>query len=454
VDRWEQIAPDRWRFYLRDGVKFHNGETWDAAAAAFSLDWFGSIENANSILSYAGNFSSEVVDDLTVDVVCVEDCPIFPRTGFMIWFQAPEWYSQADQVERSGNTVGFGPYEITSYRPGIDIGLTAYEDYLPNTAWDAQAPTIREITMVWREEPLVRAAMVETDEAQWTMGLGAEQEDNVPVFISGGAGETFVNVFDALWHPELKKLKVRQALAHAVDCETMLEALYQGTYECWGSWAPEGTLGLTAHNTAPYAYDPDLSRELLQEAGYDSDNEIVLFVFAGRFFLNTEVAEATVNYWREVGINARVEVQEFAKWLDIALTGCMRAVLEFAPERVDNPDCRDLPPGPPTFASSQVYQLNPSNEQLDFSRSARSISCSDPNSRVCDPENIDPLAKLAVTAVGEDRRIQLEVLADIFHDQVFSLPILDAKEFYGLSADLEWTPRDDKRLRANTMRYR
>lgn len=458
VDRWEQIDPDRWRFYLRDGVKFHNGEAWNAAAAESSLDWFGATENGNSVLSYAGFFNGEAVagEDLQVDVVCTEACPIFPRTGFMIWFQAPEWYSQASDLERAKNTVGFGPYEITSHRPGIDIGLTAYEDYLPNTAWDAQAPTIGEITMVWREEPLVRSAMVRVNEAQWTLGLGIEQLNDVPVFTSGGAGETFVNVIDSIWHPELKKLGVRQAMAHAIDCDTMLEELYQGSYDCWGGWAPEGTLGNTARNTAPYTFDPDLSRDLLAEANYDPANEIVIFVFAGRFFHNTEVAEATANYWGDVGINASVQVLEFAKWLDVALTGCMRAIEEFAPERVDdpNPDCRDLPPGPESFASPQVYQLNPSNEQLDFSRSARSISCDQPNSKVCDPVNIDPKVKLAVIAAGDDRRIKMEELADIFYDQVFSIPILDAREFYGLSDDLEWTPRDDKRLRVNTMRYK
>src|SRR5918992_1167996 len=47
VDRWEQIAPERWRFFLRPKVKFHNGEPWNAPAAKLGIDWIGDPANAH-----------------------------------------------------------------------------------------------------------------------------------------------------------------------------------------------------------------------------------------------------------------------------------------------------------------------------------------------------------------------------------------------------------------------
>jgi ABC-type transport system substrate-binding protein len=109
VDRWEQIDPERWRFFLRPGVKFHNGEPWNAEAAKLGIDWIGDPDNAMVGYLYTGSVSAEVVDDLTVDVVCETACPIYPRTAFHTRFQAPEWFASADDAARNSQTIGFGP---------------------------------------------------------------------------------------------------------------------------------------------------------------------------------------------------------------------------------------------------------------------------------------------------------------------------------------------------------
>lgn len=64
----------------------------------------------------------------------------------------------------------------------------------------------------------------------------------------------------------------------------------------------------------------DKARELLAEAEYDEANEIVINVFAGRFFRYVEVAEAQAQMWRDVGVNASIANLETAKWLDVART--------------------------------------------------------------------------------------------------------------------------------------
>jgi ABC-type transport system substrate-binding protein len=59
------------------------------------------------------------------------------------------------------------------------------------------------------------------------------------------------------------------ALAHAIDCQEIVETLYEGRMECFGNVSQPGTLGLNAENSKPYEYNPELSRRLLEQAGYD-----------------------------------------------------------------------------------------------------------------------------------------------------------------------------------------
>ena len=71
MESWSQVAPDRWRFNLRDGLTFHNGDQWNAAAK-LGIDYLGDEETAgHGTASYGfhASISGEVVDDLTVDVV-------------------------------------------------------------------------------------------------------------------------------------------------------------------------------------------------------------------------------------------------------------------------------------------------------------------------------------------------------------------------------------------------
>ena len=81
IESWEQLEPDRWRFQLRDGVTFHNGAEWNAEQAKFWIDFGGDEEtggnfNANGF-AFHGVQSGEVVDRLTLDIVCGE--PALPH---------------------------------------------------------------------------------------------------------------------------------------------------------------------------------------------------------------------------------------------------------------------------------------------------------------------------------------------------------------------------------------
>ena len=142
---------DTWHLTLRQGVKFHNGEPWNATAAKAAVDQNGDVNNSSQSYSYHGAISGEVVDEYTLAVNCETDCPILPRAMIFSRMQALEWYASASEKDRGRTVIGIGPYKLVEWHPGIDIKMEAYEGYVPNpdtSIADAQPAKIKYLTNV------------------------------------------------------------------------------------------------------------------------------------------------------------------------------------------------------------------------------------------------------------------------------------------------------------------
>ena len=448
IEGWEQTAPDTWRFTVRQGVEFHNGEPMNADALKLGMDIAGDPTH-DGAASFHGPLHAEVIDEFTADVICDDPCPILPRQAIFNNVQAPQWWASATEDEKTRITVGIGPYRVIEWRSGVEVELEAYENYKPNDAFDAQMPTIQHMFQVWRGEALVRAAMISTEEADWAADIGFEQRGRVPKFASGTNNEVYIYVLDTIWHPELRKLKVRKALNLATDCEALMEALYDGLQKCFGNISAVGTVGITPENSAGYPYDPVMAKQLLDEAGYDPDNEIIIFARANRVYRDVELNEAVVNFWRAVGVNARLQIVEPAKRSQIANSGC---------HRLEDPrTCHDAPPQPDYFGSSHAIETATSNETLDYARQAWARNgCYRRGSRICDGSTgglQDQIETAMATPLGDERQRRFEAIADIVHDNYHFHPFFEVVTVYGMAETLQWSPRYDPRTRVNTMKF-
>ncbi len=454
-ESWEQMAPDRWRFKLREGVKFHNGEPWNAEAAKFGLDYNSDPTNPSASLTWTGPMiGGEVVDEFTMDVVCGAPCPIYPRTGLFTDFQAPKWVQAASESDLSRMTQGFGPYRIIDYQPGIHTKFEAYPDYLPNENFFSQAPSIPLITHVYRGEASVRAAMVATGEADWVADIGFDFGKQAPKIVTGTTAEVYTLILDTVFHPELKKQKVRLALAHAIDCQGLLDSLFDGQIKCWGAISMDGTLGVTPQNSKPREYNPELAKKLLQEAGYDPANEINVNTRPGSNIRGLEIMEATVTYWRDVGVTSNLNSWgDLASAREVQNSGCGQ-FLRTDETYKDKLDCDQRDPPGPHFASSHAHEVATSNEILDQQRFNNSrMNCLNRGSRVCDLELQKQEAAANAIPPGQGRREAMEAILDLAYERVYFIPFFQVQYVYGLSEFMEWEPYYAPRLRGNTMRF-
>ena len=462
IEGWEQLEPDRWRFNLREGVTFHNGAPWNATQAKFWIDFFGdeatSGHHNSNDFSFHGVIGGEVVDDYTLDVVCGKACPILPRTTIFTKFQDVGWFEQASEDDIERFTVGLGPYRIVEWTSGVEIELEAYEDYNPNpnTVY-SRVPSIPRVIQRWRNEPLVRASALAAGEADWAE-ISFDDRELAPKWVSGTNNEAYVYAIDTVHHPELRKQEVREALNLAIDCETVMEQIFSGVLECYGNIAQTGTVGITPENSAGYPYDPERARELLAAANYDDDNEIKLHIRSQRVPKDVEYAEAVVTFWREVGINANLQVVESSIHGATGRSNCGhgRTREDFANAEGANlhEKCRNLGPGEPNFASMHLTGPATSTESLDYSRQAiLRNSCYSRSSGVCFEDLDEMISQANATPTGDERRQRMEAIANRVHDNFHFVPNFLVVSIYGLSEDLEWDPHYAPRIRANTMYF-
>ena len=465
---FEQLAPNKWRLHLTQGVKFHNGELWNAAAAKFSIDFLGDPENGSQTFANVRGSHAEVVDEFTVDFVCDEvACPVLPRFSQFTVFQAPEWYQNTSEEARNekGEIIGWGPYKWKEWKRGVFYKLERYEDYVdPGDRFIAQRGSIKEVTYIWRGEELVRAAMIQTGEADVAYALGASQIEALESspkskWVRANNGEVLGINNDQIWDPFLKQLKFRQALAHALDCETMVFNFYGAEAKCRsGPNGIPGVLGVNEENTKPiYTYDPAKAQQLLEETGYfdtgdklEDRHELGLWLRNGRYPNDVEIAESVISFWNEAGVNAKMHVVERSIFIDHHLTGPGRIVE--AGGTIE--DVATSSPPPPLNASPGMYFLAPGGELFDFARQLNFYaSCQSNRSKNCDLER-EERNNAAVGAAGEERQRLMTAAYEDFTRNLLHIPLFDVLGVWGVNADLDFVDMPGgRRILVNTMTW-
>jgi len=467
-ESWKQLAPDTWQFELRKGVKFQNGEAWNAQAALPSLAFQGVGGNANYSYPYTGAYTAEAAGEYTVNIKCAAACPIFPNTSIFLNFEAPGYLAEKPNVQdRARTVVGFGAYKLTKWEPGVAINMEAYQDYVPaGTNYEFQKPLIKNVKWVFRGETTVMAAMIKQGEADMAWDAGVDTIKALPkeMIKTGSSAELLAFTVNTLWHPELKKLKVRQALVAAVNCKEIVDTVYSGATKCRGNIIWPGVIGATVENTAPYEYNPAKAKQLLAEAGYDPKNVIKITGRATRIPKQVEIYEAIHAYAKAAGINMEINVVEPGVRNTINLCGIGRAVGEVLTERgkqAANTSAATLEEfkaavdkGGAQCVTGHLIENEPSNETLDYGRQVgRYLNCSFTASLVCDPSpgGIQEQIAPALAAAGADRQAKLGALADRMHNDVLFFPMFELPVVYAVNPKLNWKSRYDGRTRVQSM---
>jgi len=306
--RWENPNPTTWRFHLRRGVKFHNGDPLTAEDVKFTID----LQLANkgaSINTYLGSTEgARVIDPATIEITTKTPFPalLFNLTRLHI---LPRAYEKMGEEAFAAKPIGSGPYRFVEWQRGQRIVLDANPDY-----WGGQATPKR---LVFRSivDPSTRTAELRAG------GVDIITSPPIPQVKELNSGDTTILTvpgarviaypINTLQKP-LNDVRVRRALNLAIDRETIVKSLLQGFGKATGQPFSPGWLGYDPE-IKPFPYDPAQARRLLAEAGQSAGFDVTWNISTGVFLADKEIAEAAAAMLAQVGVRARLVPTERAK---------------------------------------------------------------------------------------------------------------------------------------------
>lgn len=302
---WEQVDPNTWHFKVRQGVKFHDGADLNAKAVAFSIERMtGGKLTCNNMAKF-GNAKLTVkpLDDYTVEITSDRPQPILPTLLSVVMVVSPN-----TPVDKAVNDpIGTGPFKLTTFSPQTVV-LDPFAGY-----W-GKKPVVTKATYVWRQESSIRAAMVETGEADLTPSIAIQDASNPKTDFAYLNSETTAIRID-LEQPPLDDVRIRKALNLAIDWDG-LSQLFGDDIQRASQMVVPGIIGHDDKLEA-WKYDADQARKLVAAAKADGvkvDTEIKLIGRNGIYPNGAEAMEAMMTMWEGVGLNVKLVMLDVADW--------------------------------------------------------------------------------------------------------------------------------------------
>lgn len=392
AEGWEAVDGDTWRFTLRPGVSFSDGTGFGAEDVKHSIERTLSDKITCEIgAKFFGGMTitTEVVDDLTIDITSDPAQPILPLLMSTLTIVPAE-----TPVEFTRTPVGTGPYALTEWNAGQSIVLDRRDGY-----W-GDAPAVTKATYVFRSDDAVRAAMVTAGEADIVPLINQNDANNAATDFSYPNSETTYLRVDQGKAP-LDDLRIRKAMNMAVDRDAFLGTLIPEDAIKATHMVPPSTLGWNG-DLQPLAYDVEGAKALVAEAraaGVPVDTEIEMVCRTGNFPNVTEVCEALQQMFADVGLNVKLTMMEVAEWIQVYSK-------PFAEDR-----------GP-----RMVMAMHDNNRGDPVFSMYFKYACEGLQSGLCDAE-VDKMMADATAATGDDRaaawsavfsKVHNDLVADVF----------------------------------------
>ncbi|MDR5654960.1 ABC transporter substrate-binding protein [Ruixingdingia sedimenti] len=312
---WESQEDGKiWTFRLREGVKFHDGTTMDAEDVVFTLDRARAADSTNAQKQlFAGIETVEAVDPLTVRVTLKTPDGNFPFN--MAWGDAVIMGPES-VAGNATNPIGTGPFKFGTWVQGDRVELVANPDY-----W-GEAPKLSKATFKFISDPTAAfAAMMAGDVDAFPVYPAPETLDQFKadprfsVIVGTTEGETILAMNNK--QPPLDNVKVRAAIAHAIDRQELIDGAM------FGYGTPIGTHFAPHHPdyvdlTGLSAFDPEKSKALLAEAGVTVPKLRLALPPPAYARRGGELIAARL---RNVGIETEISNLEWAQWLEQVFKG-------------------------------------------------------------------------------------------------------------------------------------
>jgi len=414
---WEQVDATKMRFKLQQGVKFHNGETFNADAVVLAIKRLTDPDLKSGVQAFIDTVKEAVkVDDYTVDLVTTGPDPILARRMTFLPMIAPGALTSNPQ-SAVDKPIGTGPYQLTEWSKGQYIKLTAFDGY-----WGPRKPTIKEVEFRPRKEAAVRLTALKAGETQLIENVTPEDAGTLPK-------EQIATQFSTecmFLRPNCKAgitadKRVRQAMSLSIDRAIIAKEIMGGFAQ-----VPNGQL----YVPSTFGYDPtmkddpfdlDKAKALIKEAGAEGKELHIVGESANRWMKDREIQEAFTAMINKTGLKVKLDLLEQGEWLKAG-----REV--------------EKPPMDVWFSSAGNDLVDPDRILASYGKTGGRLSL------YSNPE-LDKLIDAERAELNQEKRAGiLKQIAKMFQDETIMIPLVQQNWIYGVSPKLKFKPLPNGQL--------
>lgn len=414
---WEQIDPLTYRFYLQEGVKFHDGSEMTAEDVVYTIARAEKSSFSSSFFGYFNGEACTAVDDYTVDIVTYE-----PFAPFLTYLSSsrgsivPKAYIEEVGEEEFGrNPVGTGAFKFESWTSGDNITMVKNEDY-----WNTEKEiACNRIINRFVTDTSARAIEIESGAVDISFHVASndaerlESTDGTKTQIGPSYNTTYLR-FDTVNNDTFKDVNIRKALRAALDMETIVQTVWGTGGEVAKSYYSPVLLGWK--DVCGNDYDEEAAKQYLAEAvanGFDPNQTYTIYCSGDS--LETNAIQAFMNQWKEVlGLNFEMNIMDNA---------------------------------------TLTTKLNDGTGELPFVVSSTNAAAGDPDhglfiykGTTCTTHEDPALFELIDEAAAEadiENRIELYgQVQDMLHEGCYTIPIVNTNVIYGLTENVQGLATD------------
>ena len=449
AESWETPEPTRWRFHLRRGVKFHNGDEFTAEDVVFSAK---RVRAKGSNLQARIPSDAEVikVDDYTVDFVLTSPDPILINqwgTWYIMdkkWAEAnntsePTPVSAASPSYASLHANGTGSFLIVSHQPGVRTVFKTNPNW-----WRPVEHNLKEIVFTPIKSDATRVAALLSNEVDVIEPVPLQDINRInastnATVLTGPELRTIFLGMDQTREELLfssvkgknpfKDIRVREAFFKAIDVELIKNCVMRGLSTPSALMIAPQLFALSKDFTRPKA-DPVAAKKLMIEAGYPDGFEVTMDCPNDRYVNDADICQAVVGMLARIGIKvvllAEPKQHFFAKVLKPGGFKTSFFLLGWTPTTLD--------------ANSVLYDLIGCRDDARSSRGEANLG------GYCN-RNVDRLADEIRVEMDESRRDQLtKQTFQIVLDDFGYIPLHQQPLAWGISKNVRLTQRADNQV--------
>lgn len=322
AESWRLLDDNTWEFKLRKGVKFHNGEPFNAAAAKYSLERCKTHPKSQYKYMVPDYKEIAVVDDYTLRFVTKSPTPELLIMLESISMVPPKYFSETEYGKVATTMVGTGPYKFVEWVKDDHITLVRNENWHRHPKPDWEKVIIRPIP---QDATRVAALLTGEIDACWGVSIPdiPRVEKNKNTYVSRCPSQRVIYVMFDIYSEKggpapnaqpgipagkpnpFKDIRVRKAIAHAINVDEIIKYVMEGSAYPASQMVSHYATGYNPNVKRP-KYDLELAKKLLAEAGYPNGFEAVIDTPNDRYINDQQVTEAIAAQLAKIGIKLKV----------------------------------------------------------------------------------------------------------------------------------------------------